>query len=158
LVEHAAAPRFGHTPRGSGSPAGTWEHVPVAHERHAPAQGVSQQTPSTQLPNAHWLGIAGLHAAPLAFFARQLPPGPLQYVPPAQSRSVLQVLEQAPAAHTNGAQACVADVQVPPLHVPASFSVDELWQVACEHVVPSAYFWHPPAPLHLPFVPQLVGP
>jgi hypothetical protein len=31
-------------------------------------------------------------------------------------------------------------------------------QLASEHFVPSAYFWQPPAPSHLPFVPQVVGP
>jgi hypothetical protein len=102
--------------------------------------------------------MAGLQAWPLAFLARQLPPGPLQYVPLAQSLSLLHVFEHAPAEQTKGAQACVVDVQVPPLQVPASFSVAVLWQLACEHVVPSAYFWQPPAPLHLPFVPQVVGP
>jgi hypothetical protein len=31
-------------------------------------------------------------------------------------------------------------------------------QVAVEQGVLSGYFWQPPAPSHLPFVPQLVGP
>jgi hypothetical protein len=30
--------------------------------------------------------------------------------------------------------------------------------VALEQAVPSAYFWQPPAPSHLPFVPQLAWP
>jgi hypothetical protein len=43
--------------------------------------------------------------------------------------------------------------------VPASFSVAEpAGQVMPAHDVPSAYFWQPPAPSHLPFVPQLGAP
>jgi hypothetical protein len=47
----------------------------------------------------------------------------------------------------------------PPLHVPASVSdVAPAGQLAAEHDVPFAYFWQPPAPSHLPFVPQLAAP
>jgi hypothetical protein len=47
----------------------------------------------------------------------------------------------------------------PPLQVPASFSVAEpAGQAAVAHDVPSAYLWQPPAPSHLPFVPQLGAP
>jgi hypothetical protein len=129
-----------------------------AHDTHPPVQAVSQQTPSTQLPNAHWLGAEGLHASPFIFFATHMPPGALQYVPEAQSLSVLQVLVQAFDAQTNGAHICVLATHAPPLHWPASLSVAVLWQVACEQVVPSGYFWQPPAPSHLPFVPQLALP
>jgi hypothetical protein len=142
--------------------APTFVHVPFepasAHETHAPVQAVSQHTPSTQWPKAHWLGAEALHASPFIFFATQVPPGPLQYVPEAQSPSLLQVLAHAFAVHKKGAHGCVLATHEPPLHWPASLSVDELWQVACEQVVPFAYFWQPPAPSHLPFVPQVVGP
>ena len=43
-------------------------------------------------------------------------------------------------------------------HWPASFNVVVLEQLACEQAVPSAYFWQPPAPSHLPFVLQLAAP
>jgi hypothetical protein len=31
-------------------------------------------------------------------------------------------------------------------------------QIGGAHVVPFAYFWQPPAPSHLPFVPQVEAP
>jgi hypothetical protein len=37
-------------------------------------------------------------------------------------------------------------------------SVAVFWQTACEQLVPSAYFWQPPAPSQRPFVPQVVAP
>jgi hypothetical protein len=44
-------------------------------------------------------------------------------------------------------------------HAPAIFSVAvPPAQLAGEQIVLSAYFWQPPAPSHLPFVPQVVGP
>jgi hypothetical protein len=79
-------------------------------------------------------------------------------VPSAQSPSALQVFAHAPAEQTKGAQALVVDVHVPPLHVPPCFRVAASWQVACEQLVPSTYFWQPLEPLHLPFVPHVVGP
>jgi hypothetical protein len=49
--------------------------------------------------------------------------------------------------------------QAPPLHVPAIFSVAvPEGQLAAEHDVPFGYFWQPPTPSHLPFVPQLAPP
>jgi hypothetical protein len=43
--------------------------------------------------------------------------------------------------------------------LPAGLSVAEPpAQDVVEHVVLSGYFWQPPAPLHLPFVPQVVAP
>jgi hypothetical protein len=48
---------------------------------------------------------------------------------------------------------------VPPAHAPARFSAPApAGQLTAEQVVPSAYFWQPPAPLHLPFVPHVVAP
>jgi hypothetical protein len=53
-------------PLGSGIPAGTVLQVPNApgrlQARHEPQFGELQQTPSTQLPLAHWL--AEVHAVP----------------------------------------------------------------------------------------------
>jgi hypothetical protein len=67
------------------------------------------------------------------------------------------MLAQAPAAHRYGAHGVVVALHWPPEHWPASFRTAELWQEAGEQVVPSAYFWQPPPPSHLPFVPQVVG-
>jgi hypothetical protein len=45
---------------------------------------------------------------------------------------------------------------VPPAHVPAWFNdAAPAGQLAAAHEVPSANFWHPPAPSHLPLVPQV---
>jgi hypothetical protein len=53
----------------------------------------------------------------------------------------------------------VGAAHAPLLHVPATFSVaDPVGQLAAEQDVPFAYFWQPPAPSHLPFVPQLAPP
>ena len=40
----------------------------------------------------------------------------------------------------------------------AALSVVVFMQAASEHVVLFGYFWQPPAPSHLPLVPQVVGP
>jgi hypothetical protein len=42
------------------------------HASQAPPHAVLQQTPSTQLPEAHWL--AAVHTVPLAIFGTQLVP------------------------------------------------------------------------------------
>ena len=58
-----------------------------------------------------------------------------------------------------GAQPCVGFAHAPPEQVPAIVSVAApAGHVACEQDVPSAYFWQPPPPSHLPFWPQLDGP
>jgi hypothetical protein len=48
-----------HMPRGSIAPADTVVQNPgrarLAHVRHAPVHALSQHTPSTQKPDAHWL-------------------------------------------------------------------------------------------------------
>jgi hypothetical protein len=79
-------------------------------------------------------------------------------VPAAQSLSVLHVFAHAPDVHRNGVHDWVLAVHVPFEHCPGSCSVDVFEQVAAEQVVPFAYFWQPPAPSHLPFVPQLGAP
>jgi hypothetical protein len=78
----------------------------------------------------------------------------------AQSVSPLQVAWQsATPLQKYGAQPWVGFEHEPPWHVPAFVSVaPPAGQAACEQLVPSAYFWQPPAPSHLPFVPQLAAP
>jgi hypothetical protein len=67
----------------------------------------------------------------------------------------LHVVWQAAPLHLKPLQLCVPAAQLPPAHVPASVSdVAPAAQLAIEQAVPSAYFWQPPAPSHLPFVPQ----
>jgi hypothetical protein len=53
----------------------------------------------------------------------------------------------------------VGTLQLPPLQAPPFFNVAvPAGQVAAAQLVPSGYFWQPPAPSHLPFVPQLAAP
>jgi hypothetical protein len=50
-------------------------------------------------------------------------------------------------------------LHAPPEQEPASLSVAvPAGQLVLEQPVPSAYFWQPPAPSHLPFVPQVDAP
>ena len=81
-----------HMPRVSAPPAAIRLQrpgcVPAAHVRQAPAQASSQQTPSLQMPLAHWL--ASLHAWPRPL-GPQLPPmqagaSPLQSAPSGSCR------------------------------------------------------------------------
>jgi hypothetical protein len=55
---------------------GTWVHVPTLPATlqawHVPPQAALQHTPSTQLPEVHWL--AAVQAAPFAIFAVQVEP------------------------------------------------------------------------------------
>jgi hypothetical protein len=58
-----------------------------------------------------------------------------------------------------GVQAIVGTAQAPPLQAPAILRVAApAGQLALAQAVPSAYFWQPPAPSHLPFVPQVAAP
>ena len=65
---HGAAPEPVHAVRDPcGCPLGTRTHVPTlpptSHALHCEVQLVSQQTPSTQLPVAHW--VPTVHTCPL---------------------------------------------------------------------------------------------
>ena len=82
-------------------------------------------------------------------------------MPVEQSPSPAQLVRQPVVPlQTYGAQLEVADVSHTLLaHTPGFTSVEELLgHEAGAQVVPSAYFWQPPAPLHLPFVLHDVGP
>lgn len=101
----------------------TAEHVPAfdgrLHASHWPEQAVSQQTPSMQLPDAHW--VPATHAAPLPSFAMHSPPP--QNVPDAQSVSAPQVVAQIVPAHLYGAQVVVASAGHLPLPSQAAAAV-----------------------------------
>jgi hypothetical protein len=68
--------------------------VPVPHESQAPAQGVSQQTPTTQLPVMHWFTL--VHAVPLPYL--QSRSCPLEQMSPQGVQAVGQN-PSAPAVH-----------------------------------------------------------
>jgi hypothetical protein len=94
--------------------------VPVFAAEQAmqvPAQALSQQNPSTQLPSRH--SLAAEHVAPVAFLPMQEPPE--QMLPVKQSPSTVQVVLQAevdaqtkPPAH----EVALAGTHEPPLQVP----------------------------------------
>ena len=80
-------------------------------------------------------------------------------MPVVQSPSPAQVVRQRVAPlHMYGAQLCVVWPHAPVPQVPARVSVEPFRHDAGAQIVPSAYFWQPPAPSHLPFVPQLGAP
>jgi hypothetical protein len=144
---------------GSALPAPTGAQVPLGlHVWHRPQLVELQHTPSTQLPVVHSCPVPQL--APGACLALQVPPVPVQKKPVAQSVSALHVVLQAAVPlQRKPMHDCVGFEQVPATHEPARVSVaDVAGHVAAEHPVPSGYFWQPPAPSHLPLVPQLAAP
>lgn len=118
-----------------------------------------QQTPSTQLPVAHWL--AAVQAVPATALPTHFP-APLQNRPAAQLASVLQVVRHmfVDVLHTNPSQETAGLAQVPAEQLPAPVTEVDVAEAhtAVEQLVPSAYFWQAPAPSHLPLVPQLAAP
>jgi hypothetical protein len=67
----------GQPPWGSATPLATLTQIPdVPHTWQVGQLATPQQTPSTQLPVAHWIG--SLQAAPEAFLSRHIPFGPVQ--------------------------------------------------------------------------------
>jgi hypothetical protein len=89
-----------------------------AQLRHAPVQALSQQTPSTHMPDTHSPSAA--HVTPRFF----LPHCPFtQAWPLSQSPSVLHDCVQAAFVHRNGEQFCTPwGRQLPrPSHVPGVF-------------------------------------
>ena len=75
FVPQAGAPRSMHLSAGSGASLGTFVQVPSvppsAHDVHAPAQAVSQQTPCAQKPVAH--SVPAEHELPRALGPHELP-------------------------------------------------------------------------------------
>jgi hypothetical protein len=122
--------------------------------RQAPAHVVSQQYPSTQLPEAHSLEFA--HALPCASFASH--DDPLHQNPVTQSASPVQVDLQAVAPQTYGLQDCrPASRQDPkPSHVSATVAVEPV-QLARAQAVPPGWRAQARAPLQRPLVPQEAG-
>jgi hypothetical protein len=108
----------------------------------------------------HW--SFAVHAAPRASLLVQSPTGrPAQKLPVEQSPSPAHVVRQAaPPSHLNAPQLdVVVCVHEPPLHVPATVSVELVaGQDAGAHVVPVGYVSQAPWPLHEPSVPQLGAP
>jgi hypothetical protein len=126
------------------------------HAWHAGQAALPQHAPSTQFPLPHW--VPAVHVAPSASLGVHVPTGIIvQKLPAAQSPSLAHVVRQAWApSHSKAPQLCVVVPHAPPPHAPASVRVVEpAGHEGAEHVVPSACFWHAPAPSHLPFVPHV---
>jgi hypothetical protein len=98
FVPHEVAPWSWQTFRLSTLLAGMGVQVPFAEAsaqlRHEPVQAVSQQTPSTQLPDAQ--SVAALQTPPFVSLPQLWF---WQAIPGAQSAFVLHVALHAPAAH-----------------------------------------------------------
>jgi len=156
-VLQADAPRSAHWFRGS-APLATLVQAPTvpvsAHDWHVPPQAELQQTPCAQKPEAH--SPPAPQATPLLFLA-QLPP--MHVNGDTQSASIVQVVRQAAPLQAYGLHMDVVAVwQVPlPLHERDDVSVEPV-QVAAAHCVPVAYRRQPPAPSHMPSVPQVLAP
>jgi len=126
-----------------------------AHERHVPVQLELQQTPCWHCPEAHSTPV--VHTVPGVFFAHW---PVMQTLGATQSASAEQDARHMPfVPHWNGSQGTAVD----PWHVPVPLHVcggvyDACEQLPATHVVPLAYSRQPPAPLHIPSVPQLGAP
>jgi hypothetical protein len=159
LVAHEAAPLSRQARLGSVTPAavrGSGTSTPTATQRpselgnaqymHCPSQAASQQTPSAQKPDLHWLPC--MHGCP----SPRMPQLPLlQVAGGTQSASEAQLSLQALPWQMEGAQ-LMGDptTQVPlPSQVEAGVSMPSA-QEAGRHIVPETAFVHPPAPLHCP--------
>jgi hypothetical protein len=135
LLPQLVAPPSRHVPVGSDWPSGTLVQMPIdvgcAHDLHALAQPVAQQTPWAQLPFMHSPPLA--QAMPFAFLV-QLPP--IQLKGATQSALVVHVVRQAPVPQTYGSHIdVVAAWQVPvPLHDRAEVSVDPVQLAADEQL------------------------
>jgi hypothetical protein len=158
FVPHVAAPWSLHIFRTSAVPAGMGVHAPSepasAQLLHAPPQAWSQQTPSTQKPDAHSVPSP---QAPPGCFRPQLPL--THAIPGAQSALVVQVVLHAPCAHANGAQS----VTPGGWHMPAPSQTPAVLSRVpahdgCTHSVSALYLLQPPNPSQVPVSPQLVEP
>jgi hypothetical protein len=149
-----------HPPRVSAPPAAIGLQrpgcVPAEQVRQAPSQASSQQTPSLQMPLAHWLAPPHGWPRPLG---PQLPPVQAG-ASPLQSAALPQLPVQAPLLHWNGAQL----TEPPALHAPrpsqrlAAISALSLEQREGWQMVPGGYLEQAPRPSQRPLEPQPAAP
>jgi hypothetical protein len=127
-----------------------------AHEVHVPVQLDVQQTPCWHCPEAHSTPV--VHTVPGVFLAHW---PMMQTLGATQSASAVQDPRQVPfVPHWYGSQGTAVDAA---WHVPVPLHVCGGVYEACEQlpptqVVPLAYSRQPPAPSHIPSVPQLGAP
>jgi hypothetical protein len=126
-----------HLPRASG----------LAQKVHLPVQALSQQTPSTQKLEAHWLLAVQSWPSPLG------PQLPFTQALGGMHLSLpVQLLRQAPASQVEGAQESATPcTQVPsPSQRPAGVNLSLPSQLASLQTVPAENFAQPPCPLQKP--------
>jgi hypothetical protein len=114
LFPQVAAPLSWQLPVGSGWPSGTFEQRPIevgsAHDLHALAQPVAQQTPCAQFPDEHSCGSA--QKAPFGLRPHELS---AQTRPLTHWTSLVQAVKQRVPLHANGAQLVASGTAQRPL-------------------------------------------
>jgi hypothetical protein len=140
---------------GSGLLAGTLVHDPIvpasAHDLHALAQAVAQQTPWAQLPDAH--SVRSEQKAPFGFLPHEFPTHTL---PVEQFWSCVQAPKHLLPLQAKGTQDSASGAT----QVPVVLQVDGgvyllLSQCSAAQTVPGRYRRQVPAPSHFPSKPQV---
>jgi hypothetical protein len=119
LLPQLAAPLSRHVPVGSGWPSGTLVQMPIdvgcAHDLHALAQPVAQQTPCAQLPDEH--SRLSAQNAPFSLSPQELSEHAL---PGRHCTSVAHAVKQRAPLQANGAQARASGA----VHWPVALQVE----------------------------------
>ena len=140
---------------GSGLFAGTLVQAPIvpesAHDRQALAQAVAQQTPWAQLFDMH--SAPAEQKAPFGFRPHELP---VQTLPVEQFASTAQLPKHLLPLQANGTQEIASGATQVPVALQFASGVNLLFsQCSPAHTVPGRCRRQPPAPSHLPSVPQV---
>jgi hypothetical protein len=144
---------------GSGAPAGTSAQVPMApasaHDLHAPAQAVAQQTPCAQKPEPH--STAAEHEDPLVFLPQELCAS--HTFGGTQAALLVHAEKQRVPLQAKGAQASDGGATHCPVLLHADDGVKTLdSQRSAAQGVPALYLRQLPAPSQTPSVPQVAAP
>jgi hypothetical protein len=140
---------------GSGLFAPTFVHAPIvpesAHDRQALVQAVAQQTPWAQLLDMH-SGPAE-QKAPFGFRPQELP---VQTLPGEQFASTAQLPKHLVPLHACGTHEIASGATQVPVALQVASGVYLLFsQCSPAQTVPGRCRRQPPAPSHLPSVPQV---
>ena len=144
-----------HVCAGSGLLAGTFVHAPIvpdsAHDLQALAQAVAQQTPCAQLFDRH--SERSEQNAPFGFFPHEFV---TQTLPGEQFASAVQLPKHLLPLHAKGTQAIASGATQLPVALQVDSGVYLLFsQCSVAQTVPIFQRRQPPAPSHLPSVPQV---
>jgi hypothetical protein len=140
---------------GSGLSAGTLVQTPSvpdsAHDLHALAQVVAQQTPWAQLPDPH--SVPAEQKAPGGLSPHEFPTHTL---PGAQLPSTVQPPKHRGPLHANGTHEIASGATQLPVALHVDSGVYVLFsQRSGAQTVPGRWRRQPPAPSHFPSVPQV---